>query len=149
MAARFLDTNILIRYLTKDDPAKAQEALTLLTRVERGEEKVVISPMVVFEVVFTLQRRYRVPRELIRESLQDIVSLRGIELANKQLFRSALDLYARHAISFADAYNSAYMQSRRLVEIYSWDTDFDKIEGLVRVEPKEGKEPPPFDDGYS
>ena len=138
MMARFLDTNILIRYLTRDDPDKAPRALRLLTRVERGEEKVALSPMVIFEVVFTLQKQYRVPRERIRDSLGDILSLRGVEMPNKELFRRALDLYARGGISFADAYNASYMQSRRLTEIYSWDEDFDRIEGIVRVEPGEG-----------
>jgi len=27
------------------------------------------------------------------------------------------------------------MQSLKLSEIYSWDTDFDRVEGLTRVEP--------------
>ena len=40
MARRFLDTNILLRYLTRDDEAKAQQALALLRRVERDEEQV-------------------------------------------------------------------------------------------------------------
>jgi hypothetical protein len=32
MPARFLDTNILLRYFTRDDPAKAEKALALLPR---------------------------------------------------------------------------------------------------------------------
>ena len=56
MPPRFLDTNILLRYLTRDDEEKARRALALLLRVERGEEEVVTSPMVVFETIFTLQR---------------------------------------------------------------------------------------------
>jgi predicted nucleic acid-binding protein len=27
------------------------------------------------------------------------------------------------------------MQSRGITEVYSWDTDFDRIEGLTRIEP--------------
>jgi len=46
-----------------------------------------------------------------------------------------LDLYAKKNISFADAFNAVYLRSRHVSEIYSWDTDFDKIEGLSRVEP--------------
>ncbi len=132
---RFLDTNILLRYLTKDDEQKARRALALLSKVERGGEKVVTSPMVIFETVFTLQKRYRVPRERIRDSLGDIISMRGIELPNKRLYGRALELYASKNISFADAFNAAYMQSRGVSEIYSWDTDFDEFEDLARLEP--------------
>lgn len=137
MAARFLDTNILLRYLTRDDEHKACRALALLNNVERGEEKVVTSPMVIFEIVFTLEKRYRIPRERIRDSLRDILSLRGLELANKHLYEHALDLYANKNISFADAFNATYMKSRGVSEIYSFDSDFDKLEGISRLEPQE------------
>ncbi len=31
---------------------------------------------------------------------------------------------------------AAYMQSAGLTEVYSYGTDFDRIEGIVRVEPE-------------
>src|SRR5207237_10782451 len=46
MPGRFLDTNILLRFLTRDDEGKATASLALLTRIEQGEEKVVTSPLV-------------------------------------------------------------------------------------------------------
>jgi aryl-alcohol dehydrogenase-like predicted oxidoreductase len=55
---RFLDTNILLRYFTKDDEAKAHKALVLLQRIERGEERVETSLSVIFETVFTLDNFY-------------------------------------------------------------------------------------------
>jgi predicted nucleic acid-binding protein len=135
MPGRFLDTDILVRYLTRDDERQAEAALALLRRVEQGEEKVTTSPLVIFETVFTLQKRYQVSRSQIREALTDIISLRGIEIPNKPLYLQALDLYAQKNISFADAYNAVCMQSQHVNEIYSWDGDFDKIAGIVRIEP--------------
>lgn len=92
--------------------------------------------MVIFEAIFTLQKRYRLPREQIRNSLADIISLRGLDLAAKHLYLRALDLYAEKNVSFADAFNAIYMQSRGLTSIYSWDKDFDKLAGFDRVEPE-------------
>ncbi len=135
MTPRFLDTNILVRLLTDDDPEKSARALALLQKVERGEEQLVTSPMVIFETVFTLQKTYHAPRRVIREGIEAVISLRGLRLANKTLYLSALDGYVENNISFADAYNAAFMRSRRLSEIYTWDTDFDKIEGIARFEP--------------
>lgn len=132
---RLLDTNILLRYFTKDDPEKAQAALALLIRVERGEERVETSPLVMFEAVFTLQHRYRLSREEIRDALSDLLSLRGLRLSGKPLFVEALNLYAASGLPFTDAYNAVYMRRRRLTEIYSWDADFDRIPGIRRVEP--------------
>ena len=135
MSVRFIDTNILLRYLVRDDEEKAKQALALLRRVEQGREKVAISSMVVFETVFTLEKRYRVPRKQIKEMLLDILSLRALELPNKLLYESVFDLYVNHNVSFADAFNAAYMASRQMAEVYSWDSDFDKLAGITRVEP--------------
>lgn len=38
MPGRFLDTNILLRYLTRDDETKAGSAFALLGRIENGDE---------------------------------------------------------------------------------------------------------------
>ena len=93
--ARFLDTNILLRYFANDDPAKSPAALALLQRVERGDERVVMTAIVVFEVVFTLQRSYKLPKAVIRQELGKILSLLNLQLTEKTLCRKALDLYLR------------------------------------------------------
>jgi uncharacterized protein len=138
MAVCFLDTNILLRFFTGDDSQKAQQALNLFMRIERGEEKVITSSSVIFETVYTLQRLYRVPRKEIRDKLLPIISLRGVHLTDKSVYYKAFDLYVTKNISFADAYNAAYMISEEVFNIYSWDRDFDKIDGIVRLEPEEG-----------
>ena len=137
MPVRFLDTNVLLRYLTRDDEAKAQKALALLQRVESGEERVGTSLIVIFEVVFTLERFYKVPRERIHSLISPIIAPRGLRLAGRSLIERSLDHYPQvgQQISFADIYNAQYAQSRGIEDMYSWDRDFDKIEGITRVEP--------------
>ncbi len=135
MSTCFLDTNILLRFLTRDDEGKAQQALDLLLKIERGEEKVITSPLVIFETIYTLQRFYKVPRQRIRDKILSIISLRSLHLPDKNLYHRAFDLYVTKNISFADAYNAVYMQAEEVSHIYSWDRDFDKIDGITRLEP--------------
>ena len=135
---RFLDTNILLRHLTGDDEEKARACRELLSRVERGEEAVVTSDLVIAEAVFILQspRQYGLPRQQICRLLEPVVRLRGLRLPNKALYGRTFDLYCERNISFVDAYNSAYMEARGLTEVYSYDTDFDRVSGVRRVEPR-------------
>lgn len=133
--SRFLDTNILLRYLVGDNSEQAQRSLNLLLRVENGEEKVFTSSLVIFEIVFTLQKFYKVPRQEIAEHLLNIISLRNLQLPDKNVYYRAFDLYISINISFADAYNAAYALDLEQPIIYSWDTDFDKIAGITRIEP--------------
>lgn len=135
---RFLDTNILLRHLTGDDPAKGEACRALLLRVERGEEMVETSDMVVAEVVFVLQspRHYGLSRDEVRNLVAPLIGLRGLRLPDKSLYPRTFALYCANRISFPDAFNTAYMEGRGLTEIYSYDTDFGRVEGLRRLEPE-------------
>lgn len=132
---RFLDANVLLRLITDDDRVKADAAQALLDRVEYGQERLITSPLVLFEVIFTLQKTYGIDRGRIREALEPFISLRQVEMVNKAVWQDALELYVRKNIAFADAYNATYMKAYGVQEIYSWDTDFDRIEGIKRLEP--------------
>lgn len=140
---RFLDTNILIRHLTRDDPRKAQACYRLLQRVERGEEVVVTSDLVIWEAVSVLQspRQYGLTKKRIRELLEPMINLRGLRLPRKGLYKRVFDLYCEQRLGFADAYNAALMEARGINEVYSYDTDFDLVEGIRRVEPEAQTQP--------
>jgi len=135
--ARFLDTNILIRYFTNDEPVMAQAALSLMEKIEQGEERVVTSPIVIFETVFLLERHYNVPKVEIREKVGDVLALRALHLPEKALCVQALDLYVEKNIAFADAYHVVWMQARGVSEIYSFDQEFDRAAGVTRIDPRE------------
>lgn len=131
----FLDSNVLLRHLLADDPVQSPAATTFLARVERGEIRVQTADTVIFEVVFTLQRSYRQPRELISQALLPLIELPGIVLPGKRRFRQAFDLYVRLNLPFADAYHAALMQSRNVHDVVSFDTHFDRLPGIRRIEP--------------
>ena len=131
---RFLDTNVLLRYFTRDDERKAERARALLTRVLDGQERVETSTIIIFETVYGLQRLYHVPKGTIRDMLVAVLNLRGLHLPEKAQCIRALNLFVEKNVSFANAYNAVYLTARNQ-EIYSWDTDFDRIDGVVRLEP--------------
>ena len=137
MLVKFLDTNILLRYLTRDDEDKAQRTFNLLLKVERGEERITTSSLVIFETIYTLQSFYKVPRRTIKELLLPIIALKNLQLSGKDVYYRAFDLYIDKNISFTDAYNAAYMIDEEITYVYSWNKDFDKIEGITRLEPEE------------
>lgn len=134
-AQRVLDMNVILRYVAADHPTMSPAARDLLRRIEDGEVRVIVTPMIVAEVVFTLQRFYRKRREEICEVVGALLNLPDMEIRDEAVCRMALELYQTHAISFADAYTAATMLHDGVKEIYSWDRDFDRIEGITRLEP--------------
>ncbi len=136
---RFLDTNVILRYLTRDDEAKAEACYQLFQQVRRGEEELVTCEAIVTEVVYVLsspRAPYRLSHEEIRARLVPILTLRGLRLQQKRVYLSALDLYASSPfLDFEDALAVAHMERLGVTEIVSYDRDFDRLPTLQRVEP--------------
>ena len=136
-AVAFLDTNIIIRYLTRDDPDKAARAYALLQAVEHNQRQVTTTEAVLAEVVYVLssKRLYNIARSVIRQRLLDILALPGLRLANKSVYRRALDLYASINLDFTDCLIVARMEHAKITDVFSFDRDFEQIPGITRIEP--------------
>jgi predicted nucleic acid-binding protein len=59
---RFLDTNIILRAITKDDLVKSHACAELFLRVQRGEEQLETSQSVIAEAVYVLASRETGPK---------------------------------------------------------------------------------------
>ena len=136
---RFLDTNIILRYLTRDDESKAEACYRLFQRVKQGEEELFTCEAIVTEVAYVLsspRAPYRLSHEDVRARLLPVLTLRGVRLPQKRVYLRALDLYASSPfLDFEDALAVAHVEHRGLTEIVSYDKDFDRVTGLQRVEP--------------
>ncbi len=136
---RFLDTNVILRYLTRDDEAKAQACYALFQRVKLGEEEVFTCEAIVTEVVYVLsspRAPYRLSHEEVRARLAPILTLRGLKLPQKRVYLRALDIYASSAfLDFEDALAVAHIERRGVDELLSYDRDFDRVQGITRIEP--------------
>ena len=133
----YLDTNVILRYLTQDDPLQADRARLFLEQVQAGTTTVMTSEAVIAEVVYVLSSRalYNLPRPDIKTHLANIISLRGLKLPNKRTYLRALDLYEAANLDFVDALNVAHMERSGIQTIVSFDRDFDTIAGITRREP--------------
>ena len=133
----FLDTNIFLRYLTGDDPDRSAAAATLFERAGQAEFTVTTSESVIVEIVQVLSSKvlYNAPRPEIRHQLRKVLSLRGLVLPHKRSYLRALDVYCATNLDFVDAISAAHVERAHGGRILSFDSDFDRIEGIVRTEP--------------
>lgn len=136
---RFLDTNVIIRYLTRDDERKAQACYELFQRVKQGDEEVFICEAIVTEVAYVLtssRAPYRLGHTEVKDRLLPILTLRGVKLAHKRVCFRALDIYASSpGLDLEDALAVAHMEQQGITGIYSYDRDFDDVASIRRMEP--------------
>ena len=98
-----VDANIVLRYVLNDHPQLSQQAADIL------ERQMVIVPMeVVCEVVFVLQKVYRVSRDEIRKKLCDLLDESLISVEKPDVLRQALLTYATSSLDMVDTLLLAY-----------------------------------------
>jgi uncharacterized protein len=133
----FVDANLFLRFLTRDDPVKAERVKELLERTERGEVAPLTSESVIAELVFVLSspRLYNLGCDRIRALMTPILSLKGLKLPKRAVYLRALDLYAETSMDFVDALAIAQMEAGQVKEVYSYDGHFDLVSGIRRLEP--------------
>lgn len=137
MANPYIDTNILIRFLTKDNPEKQARATALFQRVEKRELTVIVPVLVIAEAVYVLSspRLYNLPRQVVFGMLDPLVRLPNFKVHNRRTVMQALNLYLATNLDFEDAYIVVSMARAGSNILYSFDTHFDRIRGLTRREP--------------
>jgi len=137
MPLPFLDTNILLRHLLNDHPLQSPASKALIQRIEQARQTVWTTDLTIAGVVSVLsgKRFYNFPRDAIRDALLPLIGLPGVKLANKRIYPQVFALYTSLPIDYIDASHAALMESRREHELCSYDSDFDRVGGLVRREP--------------
>lgn len=94
---RAIDTNVVVRFLTGDDPAQAAKARKL---IEGGE--IFVATSVLLEAEWVLRSGYGFSVERIVQALRDFAGLPGITLEDARLAARALD-WTERGLDFADA----------------------------------------------
>ena len=136
MTTCFIDTNLFIRYLTNDDPQKADRVDRLLEQAVNGEIELITAEIVLAEVVWVLESYYKIEKARIAEMLKAILSTPGLKVLNGRIVEKALQYYSLQNIDFVDAYIVALMQKHKITGIYSFDKKhLDRITHITRLEP--------------
>ncbi len=104
----FADTNLFLRFLTRDVPAQATEVRHLFERAGRGEIALVCNAMVIAEIVWTLTSFYKLARINIAEKILAILNTPGLEVESARLLSQAVTDFAERNVDFIDAYNAAW-----------------------------------------
>jgi predicted nucleic acid-binding protein len=104
----WLDTNIIIRFVTGDHPTMSPEVTKLMQHAEDGQITLKVSPQVIAECCWVLRSaRYGFSPMDISRVLSSFVLAEGIETDELDTVLYALDRYAITQVDFIDAYLAA------------------------------------------
>jgi len=97
-----LDTNVLVRYIVRDDPAQTRLADQCIEQSCTREQPGYVSHLVLVELIWVLGRGYGYPRQMLSEVLATLLSSEELRIEDAQLVRAALAAFGAGAADFAD-----------------------------------------------
>ncbi|HXU31130.1 MAG TPA: PIN domain-containing protein [Thermoanaerobaculia bacterium] len=122
----WVDANVLLRFLTGEPEPMAERAARLMRQAQRGEALLILTPLVVAEVVWTLKSFYRRSYEEIVRVLVPLLSADGVETQERELLIRALELTRNKNVDFSDAV-LAVQADRHGETVCTFDEDFKRL----------------------
>lgn len=116
-----IDTNLLVCYLTEDDPQKAKAVDNLLNKAERNEIRIFVPSIVIAELVWVLESFYKMNATKISELIGAVLNTPGVEVTEKSIIASALKQYRTKNRDFIDTWISEFAKDRGIKTIYTFD----------------------------
>ncbi|PZX14897.1 putative nucleic-acid-binding protein [Palleronia aestuarii] len=115
-----IDTNVLVRFLTGDDPAQSAAAGRLIGSLS-AERPGFVCREVTIELVWVLERAYRFGRREIAGALEGLLGARELVIEAAEIVGLALSRYARGGPGFADQMILAQCATAGCSEVVTFD----------------------------
>ena len=135
MAVAVVDTGVLIGMADADDEYH-DTAMEIVHEMDHGDLPTGrVTNYIVLETLNWIHNRKR--HEKAVETYERLNQSAGFEVlhAAQKDFPSAVDLFQTYeGLSFGDATTVAYMQRENIEYLYSFDDDFDTLDGVSRLE---------------
>jgi predicted nucleic acid-binding protein len=137
---RFLDANIFIyayykpkKQLTQREKQMKEQAKQIIGNVSRGKEEVTITVVHLSEMVNIL--KHGMPLDQLTKIIRGIFMLDNVKIhgVTREAYFAATELGEDLRLEANDALAVDVMKMNKIAEIYSFDEDFDQIEGISRL----------------
>lgn len=126
MNTQIIDTNILVRYLIRDNEQQFQKALDIIKTANTSQQDLYIDEVVVAETVWVLKSYYQQEKSTICESLTKLINLPVFSNPRKPILLQAISIYTENNISYVDAWLLSIAHHKKL-DLQTFDQKLTKL----------------------
>ena len=109
-----MDSNIFLRYHSRDDEKQSAEAEAFFLRAKKGEIEIFCGPPVFFEVAWVLKTFYGLPDGTILDTLESMLSIPNFTVFDVEYVVQAIKLGRKNSCGFADSYIMAVASDKKM-----------------------------------
>ena len=95
MTNYYLDTNVILRFLLRDNDILHKKSEKIFLEAEKGKSKIIITPSVIFEIVYVLEKVYKIKREKISKLLDFLLNKKVLNYIDEKFQSNNLWLMRR------------------------------------------------------
>jgi predicted nucleic-acid-binding protein len=128
-----LDTNILVRYLTQDDPAQSQRAAQLLEQTLTEDKPGFVSVVTIAELAWVLRSNYGWGDEKISEAFRYLLLSDNVVVQNQEEVFVAVSAVEMGLVSFGDALIGALGQWAGCSTTFTFDVKASRFDGFMQL----------------
>jgi predicted nucleic-acid-binding protein len=129
-----LDTNVLVRLLTRDDEDQAEKARALLEKHATEDGALFVSDIVLAELVWTLDRAYGFSRPDIGLAVQALAENATLGFESREVLRQARKLFVDSKAGFADCLIVAKARALGCESVVSFDRAMHALPGCTALQ---------------
>lgn len=130
-----LDTNVLVRYFTQDDPAQSKRATTFIESHCTVDNTGFVSVVVLCELVWVLDTGYGYAKADILRLLRGMASAPALTLEKHERVSRALSLYERGGAGFSDCLIACSCEDEAAVPVFTFDKAASRATSLFKPIP--------------
>jgi predicted nucleic-acid-binding protein len=98
-----VDTNVLIRHLTQDDPVQSPKATQFIEQMLTADSPGFVSIIVMAETVWVLERSYGQSNVQLANIIERVLQIANLRTESEQVVFEAMVAIKQNRASFADA----------------------------------------------
>ncbi len=126
-----LDTNVLVRFLVRDDEEQFERAQRLIRRETQAGTPVLVSHLVLLESEWVLRSRYKINKSEILGAFSDLMSAADVSFEDEPAIEEALFTWKNSSAQFADCLIGARYGTLGCSATATFDADALKLPGFV------------------
>jgi predicted nucleic-acid-binding protein len=124
-----IDTNVLVRLVTRDDESQYKKAQTFVER----HQPVLVTQLSVLELVWVLMSRYGLNKERTCKVVQALLETKELNIQAPAILEAALKTWEKSKADFADCFILETVIDASEIPLGTFDTTLGKLEGCKQL----------------
>lgn len=126
-----IDTNVLVRFLVRDDEPQFEKARRLIRREVAAGRRVFVSQLVLMETEWVLRSRYGLPKTAIVGAVSGLLDAADVQFEDEPAVEEALFVWKDAAAGFADCLIGARNKRLGCAATATFDAQASRLPGFI------------------